>query len=230
MTGSLIFLVLAMISFLAIHIIPSSFLREKMVGRIGEGGYMAFFNLLSFAVFIWLILAYKAAPAGEMLWDAGNAGRYVGIVLMACASILFVGLFTGPNPTSAGADKLVNKEFAYTGINSITRHPLMWSITLWSIAHLINNADSASVIFFGGLGILAFSGTFLIDQKKERRMGEDWDRYANRTSNIPFMALVQGRATFSIKTLWWRILLGLVVFALLFHFHAMVLGVSPAPY
>lgn len=229
MTGSVTFLFLAILAFLAIHIIPSSFLRDKMVARIGEGGYMAFFNILSIAVFVWVIFAYKDAPAGDYLWDTGNFGRYLGIVLMVIASIFFIGAFTGPNPTAAGAAKLVDKEFAYTGINAITRHPLMWAITLWAITHLLNRGDTTSVIFFGGLGILAFAGTFLIDAKKQKQMKEDWERFAARTSNIPFLAILQGRASLSIKTLWWRVLLGLVLFLLLFGFHSTVIGVSPAP-
>lgn len=229
MTGSVTLLALAMLVFLAIHIIPSSFLRDKIVDRIGEGGYMAFFNILSIAVFVWVIFAYKAAPAGEFLWETGNAGRYVGIVLMAIASILIIGAFTGPNPTTTGAAKLVHREFAYTGINAITRHPMMWAITLWAIVHLLNRGDTTSVVFFGGFGILAFAGTFLIDAKKQRQMKENWTKYAARTSNIPFLAVAQGRATLSVKSLWWRVLLGLGLFVLLFSFHGMVIGVSPAP-
>jgi len=228
MTGSLASLFLATLAFLAIHIIPSSFLRTKMVGRMGEGGYMAFFNLLSLAIFVWLIFAYKYAPVTENLWDSGNTGRYIGLLLMVCASVLFVGVFTGPNPTASGAEKLIDKEFAYTGINSITRHPLMWAITLWAVAHILNNGDLTSIFFFGGLGILALLGTFLIDSKKRRQIS-DWERFAARTSNIPFLAIIQGRATVSLKSLWWRVLLGLVLFVVLFGFHAMVIGVSPAP-
>ncbi|PHQ68973.1 MAG: hypothetical protein COB93_09250 [Sneathiella sp.] len=229
MTGSLASLALAMLIFLAIHIIPSSFLRTKIVGRIGEGGYMAFFNLLSLVVFVWLIFAYQAAPVGESLWDAGNAGRYIGVVLMVIASVFFVGIFTGPNPTASGAGKLVDKEIAYTGINSITRHPMMWAITLWALVHIINNGDAGSVIFFGGLGFLAFAGTFLIDAKKQRQLADGWTRYAARTSNIPFLAMAQGRATVSLKTLWWRVVLGLILFFVFFGFHSTVIGVSPGP-
>jgi uncharacterized membrane protein len=229
MTGSLFMLSAAMIAFLAIHIIPSSYLRVAIVSKIGTGAYLGLFSLLSIAAFAWLIYAYIQTPIGSPNWNAGNAGLYLGTILMPIAFILFVSAYTSPNPTTLGGDKLVDKEFAYGGINAITRHPLMWSIILWSIVHVINNSDSTSLIFFVGFGVLALAGTFLIDRKKAQQLQDGWDRYAARTSNIPFLALLQGRATFSFKPLWWRILLGLFIFAAVFHFHASLFGVSPVP-
>ena len=229
MTGTLGELILAALAFLLIHIIPSSFLRERLVSRLGEKGYMAGFSLLSIAILVWLVFAFRAAPVGEMLWDAGNAGRYLAMFLMLIASILFVSANTSPNPTAAGAGKLLEKESAYVGINAITRHPLMWGITLWAVNHVINNGEITAIIFFGTFGLLAFLGTFLIDAKKAHQLKDGWDAYKARTSNIPFAAILQGRATLSVKALWWRILLGFVLFAVLFHFHSFVFGVSPNP-
>ena len=229
MTGTLGELILAALAFLFIHIIPSSFLRERLVSKVGEKAYLAGFSLLSLAVLIWLVFAFRAAPMGEMLWDAGNAGRYLAMLLMLIASILFVSANTSPNPTAVGAGKLLERESAYSGINAITRHPLMWSITLWSITHIINNGEISAIVFFGTFGLLAFSGTFLIDAKKARQLKDGWGAYKARTSNIPFVAILQRRATLSIKPLWWRILLGIVLYAVLFHFHSFVFGVSPNP-
>ena len=229
MTGTIGGLILAALAFLAIHIVPSSVLREKIVSGIGEKAYMAGFSLLSALILAWLIYAYNIAPVGDMLYDAGNAGRYIALLLMLIASILFFGAITSPNPTAIGAGKMLEKESAYRGINAITRHPMMWSFVLWSIAHILNNGDVTSIVFFGTFGLLAFAGTFLIDAKKARQLGEGWPPYTARTSNIPFAAIVEGRATLSFKPLWWRILLGVVLFIALFHLHPLVFGVSPGP-
>ncbi|MZR31257.1 NnrU family protein [Sneathiella litorea] len=229
MTGTLGALILAALAFLSIHIVPSSVLRERVVSRIGEKAYMAGFSLLSIIILIWLVMAYRAAPFGEMLWDAGNGGRHFAMLLMLLASIMFFSAVTSPNPTAVGADKLLGKESAYSGINAITRHPMMWSFMLWSIAHIVNNGDFTSIVFFGTFGLLAFVGTFLIDAKKARQLKDGWGAYEARTSNIPFAAIIQGRATLSIKPLWWRILLGVVLFAALYLLHPLVIGVSPGP-
>ncbi|MCC3304538.1 NnrU family protein [Sneathiella sp. HT1-7] len=229
MTGTVGELILAALAFLLIHIVPSSVLRERVVSRIGEKAYMAGFSLLSIAILIWLIIAYRAAPFGDMLWDAGNGGRHLAMLLMLIAFILFFSAITSPNPTSVGADKMLGKESAYSGINAITRHPMMWSFTLWSIAHIVNNGDITSVVFFGTFGLLAFAGTFLIDAKKARQLGEGWTPYTARTSNIPFAAIIQGRASLSIKPLWWRVLAGVALFAVMYLLHPLAFGVSPGP-
>ncbi len=229
MTGTVGELILAALAFLAIHIVPSSVLRERVVSRIGEKAYMAGFSLLSIVILIWLVMAYRATPFGDMLWDAGNGGRHLAMLLMLIASILFFGAITSPNPTAIGADKMLGKESAYSGINAITRHPMMWSFTRWSIAHIVNNGDITSIVFFGTFGLLAFVGTFLIDAKKARQLKDGWGAYETRTSNIPFAAIIQGRATLSITPLWWRVLLGVVLFAALYLLHPLAFGVSPGP-
>ncbi|MEX0583598.1 MAG: NnrU family protein [Sneathiella sp.] len=230
MTGTLGELIIAALAFLLIHIIPSSFLRGQLVSKIGEKGYLAGFSLLSTVILVWLVLAYRAVPAEEMLWNAGNTGRYLGILLMLIASILFVGGITSPNPTAVGAGRLIDRDSAFEGFNAITRHPLMWSFALWSLAHVINNGDVPAIIFFSTFGLLALAGTALIDAKKAQQLNDGWKSYKARTSNIPFAAILQDRATLSIKPLWWRILLGIVLYAALFHFHGFIFGVSPAPF
>jgi len=229
MTGTVGELILAALAFLLIHIVPSSVLRERVISRTGEKGYMACFSLLSLVILIWLVIAYRAAPVEEMLWDAGNGGRHLAMLLMLIASILFFGAITSPNPTAVGAGKLLEKESAYTGINAITRHPMMWSFALWSVAHIVNNGDITSIVFFGTFGLLAVAGTYLIDAKKARQLKAGWAGYKERTSNIPFAAILQGRATLSFKPLWWRLLLGIVLFAALYLLHPLVFGVLPGP-
>lgn len=230
MTGTMGELIIVALAFLLIHVVPSSFLRGKLVSVLGENGYMAGFSLVSLILLVWMVIAYRAAPVGDMLWDAGNAGRYLGALLMLIASILFVGGITSPNPTAIGAGKLIDRESASEGFNAITRHPMMWSFALWSLTHVINNGDVAAVVFFGTFGVLALAGTVLIDAKKARQLKDGWGKFKARTSNIPFAAILQGQAKLSIRPLWWRILLGIVLYAVLFHFHSFVFGVSPASY
>ena len=33
------------------------------------------------------------------------------------------------------------------------RHPMLWGMFLWAVAHLLVNGDAASILLFGGLGI-----------------------------------------------------------------------------
>lgn len=229
MTGTLEELILATALFVAIHIIPSSMLRQKFVGVIGEKAYLGLYSLASIALLIWMIFAFSSAPYGPVYWETGNWARYLLIIMMVPVSILMIGSYTTPNPTMVMGQKAVKAEKARNGINAITRHPLMWAITLWAALHLLNNGDLKSIIFFVGLGGLSLAGTFLIDAKKAKEMGEDWTEFTAHTSNIPFLAILQGRAKLSILSIWWRALIGIVLFFAFFHLHMMVIGVSPYP-
>ncbi len=229
MTGTLAELFVATALFIAIHIIPSSYLRESIVGKIGTGAYLGLYSLISAASLGWMIWAFSSAPYGPIFWEFDNWARYTLIIVMVFCSILFVAPYTGPNPTAVGAQKKVGDKAARSGLNAITRHPLMWAITLWAAAHLLNNGDLKSVIFFTGLGGLALAGTFLIDARRARELGEDWQDYTAHTSNMPFLAVMQGRAKLSLWSVWWKILIGLIVFFAFFHLHTMIIGVSPFP-
>jgi len=230
MTGTIFLLFIATFAFVAIHIVPSSFMREAVVSRIGNLPYLGLFSLLSGAFMVWMVMAYIDAPDGPVLWELENEARYAAIVLMVVAVIFFVSAYTTKNPTAIGNEKSATDPKARGGINAITRHPLMWSFVLWSIAHLLNNGDLRSIIFFGGFGGLALVGTFMIDRKRAKALGSDWITFKEGTSNIPFLAVLQGRASLSIKQLWWRVLAGLFVFMAFFHLHTMVIGASPFPY
>ncbi|GLQ06025.1 NnrU family protein [Sneathiella chinensis] len=229
MTGTMSSLWLASIAFLALHIIPSSFLREKLVSGMGLRAYLIGYSLLSGAAFVWMIMAFVAAPYGDLLWQVGNWGRYGAIGIMVVASILLVSAYATRSPTAIGGEKALQADAARHGMHAVTRHPLMWSLVLWAVAHLLNNGDVKSVIFFVTLGGLALAGTFLIDVRRARDLGADWQDYAAHTSNIPFAALLTGRASISVRRVWWQVLLGLVVFMAFFHLHTLVIGVSPFP-
>ena len=221
---------MATLLFLAIHIVPSSFLRAKLVDKVGENVYLAGYSVLSAVFLAWMIMAYINAPLDYFLWDLGNVGRYVAIPLMALAFILFIGPFTGASPTSVKAQVVIDKEGAHQGLNAITRHPMMWAFVLWAFVHLLNNGDAKSLVFFVGFGGLALAGTFLIDVKRARELGPKWAEFKSQTSNIPFAAVLSGRARLSVKQLWWRVAIGLFLFMAAYHTHKLVLGVSPFPY
>jgi len=71
----------------------------------------------------------------------------------------------------------------------VTRHPFLWGVAIWAVGHLLVNGDRASIVLFGGMLILAVSGTSSIDAKRRRKLGDKWDAYAAQTSNVPFAAI-----------------------------------------
>jgi len=86
------------------------------------------------------------------------------IAPLIVSTILLTGGLSGCAMLGIGGEKSVNNPTARGGIHAITRHPLMWAITIWSAVHLLNNGDVKSVIFFAGLGGVALLGTVMIDK------------------------------------------------------------------
>ena len=232
MTGSLAWLAAAAFFFVAIHIVPSSVLRAQLVGAIGEGAYRGLFSALSAAGLGWLIWAYAEAPAGgAVYWDLGAVGRYIALVLVALAWILLVATFTTRNPTTRVAKEGAQTDPNTQGIVRVTRHPLFWGLALWGIAHLINNGDPASIILFASLTLLALVGGVLIDLKKKNAFGADWARVAAVNSNLPFAGILAGRNRFVLGEIgWWRVGLGLALYALFLHLHVWLFGANPLPW
>jgi ABC-type cobalt transport system substrate-binding protein len=43
------------------------------------------------------------------------------------------------------------------------RHPMLWGIVVWAVAHLLVNGDVASIVLFGGMGLWALANMLLIN-------------------------------------------------------------------
>jgi uncharacterized membrane protein len=227
-------LIAAAAVFIGIHLfISGTRLRDVFTGAIGERAYMGLFSLASLGVIIWLAMAYNAAQAGAdnpVLYDLGPGVRHLGIPVIAIAFFLGVqGLFT-PSPTTVGAEALAGKEGTIRGVLRITRHPFLWGVVIWSAFHLAANGDEASVIFFGTFFLLAFFGTFSIDAKKKRKMGEAWNAFAAKTSNIPFAAALSRRNALKLgESFGWRFIVAMLIFAGVLYAHGWIFKVSPFP-
>ena len=61
-------------------------------------------------------------------------------------------------------------------------------------------------------------------------LGPTWEAFAGQTSNVPFAAILSGRQKLSLGEIgWWRILLGVVVWAALAWGHPYMFGVAALP-
>lgn len=229
MTGTTTHLILAMAVFLIIHIVPSSALRGRLVGIMGQGGYLAFYSILSLAGIVWVVMAFNAAAFSGYLWYLPYVMNYVAAVLILLGFFLFIGGQTQPNPASVGQSVAAGDDPA-RGFMRITRHPFLVSVVLWGTAHILVRGDYNALIFFGGFLVLAAAGTLLIDAKRRKADPEGWARYSAVTSIIPFLAILQGRNRLVVRELgWWRLLLAVVVFIGFLHLHPIIMGVDPLP-
>lgn len=217
-------LILATVLFIGIHALPATPLRAAAVRALGDRGYQGLFSLASLAALVWMAAEYQRAPL-EALWPG------LRLVPLAVAPLAFVLLACGllaRNPTLAGQSAALKSADPARGMIRITRHPVMWAIMLWAGAHLLAIGSLQAVIFFGGLLLLAAAGTSLQDARKAAQLGEDWKRFAALTSNLPFLAIFQGRNRVVWREIgWWRPAVGLALFALVLYLHPWLFGQRP---
>lgn len=219
-------LALATAAFLVTHYVASTPLRGALVEWLGEQPYLGAYTLVSFLTLGWMIYAYLHAPFTP-LWQVPGLKLWP-LFVMPFALILLACGVMGRNPTMVRQERALKSEAPARGILRVTRHPMMWGFALWAAVHLLARGDAASLIFFGGFLVLAMSGTVLIDLRKAHTLGEDWERFAAVTSNLPFGAIVEGRNRFSLGEIGWtKILTGLVLYAVFFALHSYLFGAGP---
>jgi uncharacterized membrane protein len=227
-------LLAAATAFLLLHLLVSGTrVRDAVTGAIGERPYMGLFSLASIACLAWLGIAFagaRTASANTMIWAATPATRDIQLVVQFVAFMLAVPGLTTPNPTSIAQQAVLERPDAIKGMLRITRHPFLWGVALWAAGHILVNGSVAALILFGGLLLLALFGTTSIDAKRRRNLGDAWDAFAARTSNIPFVAIAARRQRLDLAEIgWWRLALAVAIWAGLIAIHGWAFGVPALP-
>ncbi len=179
--------------FLIAHVIPTlPAVRRWLQGRLGEGGFIGAYSLLSLLLFAWLLreaLLARYAP----LWFAGPWSYWFALVLVPLALFLLGSGALAPNPLSIA---FVTRPFrpATPGAVAFTRHPILWGLGLWGLAHVPANGHAVGLMLFGSLGAFALIGMGAVESRRRAALGEDqWQALAGPTSLLPFVAILRGR-------------------------------------
>ncbi len=178
-------LIAACVAFVGSHFAMSHPLRAPMVRMLGEKGFLGVYSLVSLAAFVWIVLAFRAAPAGTPLWPGfGDLAWGIASVLTLVAMVLLAGSFAG-NPALPETPPEKAAQAEARGVFAVTRHPMMWAFALWAIAHIVAAPTERTLVTAGAIGILALLGAHLQDRKKRALMGEAWSAWESRTSFRP---------------------------------------------
>lgn len=178
-------------------------IRRALIVRLSETGFLAAYSAMSLGLFSWLLITAMRAPTVPV-WPAAPGAYLVTILLMPVALVLLGASLLHPNPLSIA---LVAGGFdpARPGAVAVTRHPILWGLGLWGLAHIPPNGDTVMLVLFGTLGVFAFIGMAVVERRKRRTLGEArWRELAAATSVLPFGALVTGRARWprDLPTAW----------------------------
>jgi uncharacterized membrane protein len=222
-------LTLAAVVFVVSHMgLSHGAIRAGLVARLGLWPHRLVYSLISIAALGWLVMAYGNAPH-EVLFDPHMALKHLPLSLMMLASLLIVGGYTIANPSAIVLEDLKRGDNV-AGILKITRAPVMWGVGIFTFAHMLAKADTASWIFFGSLLVLAIAGGWHLDRRKGAEGGEKWQDLSEQTSFLPFAALFSRRTKLAFSDIgWWRLALTVALYAGMLAGHKMVIGVTAFP-
>lgn len=187
-------LILGLVLFLGVHSvrIVADGWRTRMRERLGEGRWKGLYSLLSFAGLIFIVWGYGLARQDPvLLWSPPVAMRHAASLLTLAAFILLVAAYV---PRNAFKARL--------------HHPMVLSVKVWALAHLLSNGNLADVLLFGGFLLWAVLD-FRAARLRDRAQGT-----AHPSGTLAGTAMT--------------VVLGLVAWAAFaFWGHALLIGVSP---
>jgi uncharacterized membrane protein len=187
-------LVLGLIIFLGLHStrIVSEGGREKAIARLGEGPWKGIYSLLSAIGLVLIVWGFaEARYDAPTLWTPLLGARHVTILLMLIAMVLLAAYL-----------------FKQSHIAVAVHHPMVWSVALFGLAHLIANGSAADVVLFGAFLVWA-AADLVSSYARDRRNGIVYPE--------PVWSATVG-----------AIVVGLVFWAALaFWLHSWLFGVSP---
>ena len=183
----------AAIAFVGTHLLLSHPLRQPIVRTVGNAAFLGIYSVIAAATLAWLVLAYRAAPAGTPLWPVGEGLWAAATVVMLLASILLMGSLVR-NPALPNPGSPAEAPAEARGVYAVTRHPMMWSFALWGLCHIAVYPVAPNIIIAGAVIVLALAGAAGQDRKKEALQPGTWPVWESKTSYWPFAAIISGKA------------------------------------
>lgn len=210
--------------FLVTHLLPSrGNLRDRLIAALGRRWYFSIYGTVSLLLLIWMIVAAARAPYVE-LWAAADWQRWLANIAVPLALWLAViGIGIG-YPHTLGGRRAQVFDAANPGMAAITRHPVLWALALWSMAHMLANGDLAHVVLFGGFAIMALAAMPVFDRRARRALNAtDWAEVALVAPLLPRPAF----RSVNRQSLLKRSAIALAIYLLAYPLHQPIIGVSP---
>ena len=207
---SLLILVLILV-FAVIHS-GGAALRSRAEAFMGARLWRLCFVSLSLPSAVILISYFLAHRYdGIRLWNfQGN--NYVFLLVWILTAISFLFLYPATYNLLEIPSVLKPQVRIYgTGIMRITRHPQAFGQIIWCLAHTL--WIGTSFTFITSLGLI-FHHLFAIwhgDKRLEIKFGEEFYKFKESTSIIPFVAIFDGRQKIEVKEFFKLSQLGILI-------------------
>jgi uncharacterized membrane protein len=169
-------------------------LRPFAEKQIGPRLYRVFFALLSLPLAVILIVYFiNHRYDGWQLWQVqGVPGVKAVVWVLSAISFLFLYPATF-NLLEIAAIQKPSVHLYETGIIRITRHPQMVGQIIWCVAHTLWLGTSFTLVTSVGLVLHHLFGVWHGECRLASRYGEAFEMVKQRTSIIPFLAVLDRR-------------------------------------
>lgn len=164
----MIVLLIGLIVFIGVHLVPTSPpARDGLIAKLGEGGYKGAFSvasLLGFVLIVWGMVLARSSAADVHLWTPPTWTRHLAYALMWPAFVLLVAAYVPSR------------------IRDMAKHPMLASIKVWALAHLIANGNLSGLLLFGAF--LAWAVYDRISVKKRQAAGPLGARHGKPVNDV----------------------------------------------
>jgi uncharacterized membrane protein len=182
------------IAFIGTHLgLASVRVEPRLRAKLGDAAFLGLYSVVALAIFVPLMTIYFGnRHAGPWLWvvTVGPVLRALLYLGMTLGLVLAVGSLLRPSPASL----VPNAPAEVRGVYRVTRHPLVLGLALVWALHLIPNASTADVAFFGGFLAFSLAGARHQDLRKLHAGDAKIREFIAATSFLPFGRGVGGLA------------------------------------
>jgi len=179
-------ILLLWVAFTATHLgLASVRVEPTLKARLGAQGFLGLYSVIALAIFIPLMTIYFGnRHAGPWLWtiSVGPALRALLYLGMTLGLVLVAGSLLKPSPASL----VPGGTAEVRGVYRVTRHPLVLGLAIVWLLHLVPNASTADVAFFGGFLVFSLLGAWHQDVRKLHAGDETFRAFHAATSFLPF--------------------------------------------
>jgi len=137
----MLMLILGLVLFLGVHStrIVADGWRGATIARIGALPWKGLYTVVSIAGFVLLVWGYGLARQQPVpLWSPPRGMNHLAALLMVFSFILLVATYVPRN-----------------AIKARLHHPMVLSVKVWALAHLLSNGNLADVVLFGAFLVWA---------------------------------------------------------------------------
>ena len=173
----MMYLIAGLVLFLGVHStrVFANNWRNQTLARMGEKPFKGVYSVLSLAGFVLLVWGYgQARQLGVMLWNPPTGMRHIAALLTLLAFVLWA---------ASGVPR--------NQIKAKLHHPMVLSVKVWALAHLLANGSLADTVLFGSFLLWAVV-LFAASRKRDRR---EQTVYPAGTTNMTIVTVVENRNT-----------------------------------